>query len=124
MPVPPALNGTVAPVNEIDVSLAADPAVTVPPQVLVNAGVEKTFNPAGKISLQAAPVIAWVVDGLVMVRVNVEAVLATMVAGVKVLATVGAARRTLNSAVAATVLPAPSSVLKKPAVGLAGMVLV
>lgn len=122
--VPPALNGTVAPLMAMDVSLAALPAVTVPPQVFVKPGMENTFIPAGKISLHATPVMACVVDGLVMVNVSVVLVLATMVLGLKLLATVGAARRTASGAVAATVLPPPSVVLRKPAVGAAGMVLV
>lgn len=62
------------------------------------------------------------VEGLLIVRVIVVALLATMVVGLNVLVTVGAARRTANGAVAATVLPPPSSVLKNPAVGVAGMV--
>jgi hypothetical protein len=124
VPVPVAVKGTVAPVTLKDVSLATLPAVTVPPQVLVNAGVENTFMPDGKTSLHATPVIAVVVDGLLMVKVMVVALLATMVLGLKVFVTVGAAKRTANGAVAATVLPPPSSVLRKPTVGVAGIVLV
>ena len=124
VPAPPAVKGTVAPVKVKDVSLATLPAVTVPPQVLVKAGVANTFMPAGKISLHAAPVMAWVVDGLLMVKVIVVALLATMVDGLNVLSTVGAAKRTASGAVAATVLPPPSRVLKNPAVGEAGIVLV
>jgi hypothetical protein len=58
LPVPPALNGTVAAFIAIEVSFAAFPAVTIPPHVFVKLGMEKTFIPAGKISLQATPVIA------------------------------------------------------------------
>jgi hypothetical protein len=122
--VPPALNGTVAPLMDIDVSFARVPAVTVPPQVLVKPGVENTFIPAGKISLQATPVIACVVDGLTIVSSMVDAVFATMVEGLKLLLTIGAAKRTDNGAEAATVFPPPFVVFKKPAVGDAGMVFV
>jgi hypothetical protein len=122
--VPPALNGTVAPVMEIDVSLTTFPAVTVPPQVLVKPGVENTFIPAGKISLHATPTIACVVDGLAIVSNMVVAVFATMVEGLKLLLTIGAAKRTASGAVAATVFPPPFEVFRKPAVGDAGMVLV
>ena len=120
VPVPAAVNGTVAPVTLNDVSLATLPAVTVPPQELVKLGVANTFMPDGKISLQAAPVMAWVVDGLLIVNVIVVALLATIVLGANDLATVGAARRTANGAVAATVLLPPSSVTKDAT----GMVLV
>jgi hypothetical protein len=123
LPVPPALNGTVAPVIAIDVSSAALPAVTVPPQEFVKLGLVNTFIPAGKISLQATPVIACVVDGLIIVNDSVVAVLATIVDGVKLLLTVGAAKRTDKGAVAATVFPPPLVVFKKPDVGDAGMVL-
>ena len=58
LPVPPALNGTVAPLSAIEVSLAAIPAVTVPPHVFVKLGMEKTLMPAGKISFQATPAMA------------------------------------------------------------------
>lgn len=122
--VPPALNGTVAPVMEIDVSLTTFPAVTVPPQVLVKAGVENTFIPAGKISLHATPTIACVVDGLAIVSNMVVAVFATMVEGLKLLLTIGAAKRTASGAVAATVFPPPFEVFRKPAAGDAGMVFV
>jgi hypothetical protein len=120
--VPPALNGTVAPLTEIDVSLATFPAVTVPPQVLAKPGVENTLIPAGKISLHTTPAIACVVDGLTIVNIMVVAVLATMVEGLKLLLTIGAAKRTASGAVAATVLPPPFAVFKNPAVGDAGMV--
>ena len=112
--VPAALNGTVAPLRAMEVSLATLPALTVPPHELVKAGVENTFKPAGKISLQATPVIACTVDGLVIVNVMVVDVFATMVEGLKLFATVGAAKRTLNGAVAATVLAPPLAVLKEP----------
>ena len=118
--VPPALKGTVAPLIAIEVSLATVPAVTVPPHVLVKPGAEKTFIPAGKMSLQTAPVMVCVVDGLVMVNVIVLAVLATMVVGLKLFATVGAVKRTFKSAVAATVLAPPLVVLNEPT----GMILV
>ena len=123
-PVPPALNGTVAPVIAIEVSLAMLPAVTVPPQVLLKPGIENTFIPAGKISLHATPLMACVVDGLAMVNVRVVLVLATMVVGLKLFATAGAARRTLSDALAATVLPPASKVLRNPVAGDAGIVLV
>jgi hypothetical protein len=84
--VPPALKGTVALLIAIEVSLAAVPAVTVPPHVLVKLGTENTFIPAGKMSLHTTPVIACVVDGLVMVNVSVVLVLAMMVVGLKLLA--------------------------------------
>lgn len=122
VPVPVAVNGTVAPVKAKEVSLATLPAVTVPPHELVKDGVENTFIPAGKISLHDTPVMAWIVEGLLIVKVIVVAVLATMVVGLNVLVTVGAAKRTANGAVAATVFPPPSSVLKNPAVGEAGIV--
>ena len=118
--VPPALKGTVAPLIAIEVSLAAVPAVTVPPHVLVKPGAEKTFIPAGKMSLQTAPVMVCVVDGLVIVRVMVVAVFATIVVGLKLFATVGAVKRTFKSAVAATVLAPPLVVLNEPT----GMILV
>lgn len=124
LPVPPALNGTVAALMPNDASFATLPDVTVPPQVLLKPGVEKTFMPAGKMSLNAAPVIACAVDGLTSVNVMVVALLATMVAGLKLLVSVGAAKRTDNGALAAMVLPPPLLVLRKPAVGDAGMVLV
>jgi hypothetical protein len=119
--VPPALNGTVAPLMEIDVSLARFPAVTVPPQVLAKLGVENTLIPAGKISLHATPTIAWVVEGLTIVNSILVAVFATIVEGLKLLLTIGAAKRTASGAVAATVFPPPFAVFKKPAVGDAGM---
>lgn len=118
--VPVALNGTVAPLRAIEVSFATLPALTVPPHELLKAGVENTFKPAGKMSLHAAPVMACVVDGLVMVKVMVLAVLATMVVGLKLFATVGAVKRTFKSAVAATVLAPPLVVLNEPT----GMILV
>ena len=118
--VPPALKGTVAPLIAIEVSLATVPAVTVPPHVLVKPGAEKTFIPAGKMSLQTAPVMVCVVDGLVIVRVMVVAVFATIVVGLKLFATVGAVKRTFKSAVAATVLAPPLVVLNEPT----GMILV
>lgn len=123
LPVPPALKGTVAPLNAMEVSLARLPEPTVPPQVLLNAGVPNTFMPAGKMSLMAAPVMAVVVDGLVMVMVSVVAALATMVLGENTFATAGAAKRTASGAVAAVVLPPPLAVLTAPAVGEAAMVL-
>ena len=119
-PVPLALNGTVMPVMLSDVSLAMFPATTVPPQLLMKFGFKNTFMPDGKISLHAAPVMACVVEGLLIVNVIVVALLATMVDGLKVFVTVGAARRTANGAVAATVLLPPSSVVK----AATGMVLV
>jgi hypothetical protein len=54
----------------------------------------------------------------------VDAVFATMVEGLKLLLTMGAAKRTDNGAEAATVFPPPFVVFKKPAVGDAGMVFV
>jgi hypothetical protein len=122
--VPLILNGTVAPLIAIDVSLAALPAVTEPPHVLVKTGVPNTFIPAGKISLHATPVIACVVDGLAIVSTMLVAVFATMVEGLKLLLTVGAAKRTDSGAVAAAVFPPPFVVFKKPAEGDAGMVFV
>jgi len=58
LPVPPALNGTVAPLSAIEVSLAAFPAVTVPAHEFVKLGMEKTLIPAGKMSFQVTPAIA------------------------------------------------------------------
>lgn len=123
LPVPPALKGTVAPVKAIEVSLARLPEPTVPPQLLLKLGVPNTFMPAGKMSLMAAPVMAVVVDGLVMVMVSVVAALATMVVGENALMSVGAAKRTASGALAAVVLPPPLAVLTAPGVGEAGMVL-
>ena len=50
------------------------------------------------------------------------AVFATIVEGLKLLLTIGAARRTASGAVAATVFPPPFAVFKKPGVGEAGIV--
>jgi hypothetical protein len=119
-PVPAALNGTVAPVMLNDVSLAALPAVTVPPQELLNPGVAVTFMPDGKMSLHTAPVIAWVVDGLLIVKVIIVAVLATMVLGANDFVTAGAANLTASNEVAATAFAAPCNVVSAPT----GMVLV
>jgi hypothetical protein len=124
LPVPPALNGTVAAVNAIEVSLAALPVPTVPPQVLVKLGVPNTFMPAGKISLNAAPVMAVVVDGLVRVMVKVVALLAMMLVGENAFSTTGAVKRTASGAVAAALFPPPLAVLNEPAVGEAAIVLV
>jgi hypothetical protein len=124
LPVPPALKGTVAPVNVNDVSPAVLPVPTVPPQVLAKLGVPNTFMPAGKISLNAAPVMAVVVDGLLRVIVNVVALLAMMVVGENAFTTTGAVKRTASGAVAAMLLPPPLAVLKAPTVGEAAMVLV
>ena len=123
LPVPPALNGTVALLIAIDVSSAAAPEVTVPPQVLVKFGTENTFNPTGNMSLQVTPDIACTVDELMMVNVKVVAVKAEMVEGLKFFATEGAAKRTPKDALAGAVLPPPSAVLRKPCPGDAAMVL-
>lgn len=124
LPVPPALNGIVAPLIASEPLPAALPEVTVPPQELLKLGVENTCMPDGNTSVSAAPVIAVVVDGLVRVIVIVVAVLAMMGLTLNALVIVGAAKRTANGAVAATVLPPPSRVLRKPTVGEAGIVLV
>lgn len=59
-----------------------------------------------------------------MVNVIAVLVLATMVPALKPLATIGAAKRTANGAMAATVFEPPLEVFKKPAVGEGGIVLV
>ena len=123
LPVPPALNGTVAPVNTNEVSAATVPVLTLPPHELVKLGVPNTFIPAGKMSLSAAPAMAVVVEGLVRVRVSVVALFATMVVGENVLLNKGAARRTANGAVAAVPLPPPLAVLSAPTAGEAAIVL-
>ncbi len=122
--VPPALKGIVMPLVPSEASFATLPDETVPPQVLLKFGTKNTFIPAGKLSVSAAPVIDVVVDGLVSVNVIVVGLLATMVPTLKLLARLGAAKRTTSGAAAATGLPPPSSVLRKPAMGDAGMVLV
>ena len=124
LPVPAALNGTKAPLIPKEPSPAALPELTVPPHVLLKLGAPKTFMPAGKISLSVAVVMAVEVDGLVITNVRVVGVLATIVLGLKLLVSVGAASRTARTAEAATVLPPPSSVLKNPVAGVAGMLLV
>ena len=122
--MPPALNGTTAPLIPKEPSPATLPELTVPPHVLLKLGAPKTFMPAGKMSLNDAPVMGVEVDELVITSVMVVGVLATIVLGLKLLVSVGAASRTAKAAEAATVLPPPSSVFKNPVAGVAGMLLV
>ena len=71
------------PVSEIRVSPCALPGDTVPPQVLLNAGVLATDMPAGKGSTTARPARdTGLPAGLLMVRVSVDVPPAVMLAGV------------------------------------------
>lgn len=79
-------------------------AVAVPPHVLLRLGVEAMTNPAGKLSVNAMPLSATFVFGLVMLNVSDVVPFTGMLAAPKVLAMAGG-EATVRFAVA--VLPVP-----------------
>ena len=65
-------------------------AVTAPPQVVPALGTAAITTPLGKVSMSGAVRLATVLLGLLKVMVRVETPPASMVAGLKVLPSVGA----------------------------------
>jgi hypothetical protein len=78
------LAGIEPPLRVSPVELAVPPE-SVPPQVLDTLGVDATVIPEGKLSVNASPVVAVLVDGLVLVIARVLAPPYAMLVGVKLL---------------------------------------
>src|SRR5204863_4220645 len=100
--LPPA--AAIVPLASVRVVDPAVLPVTVPPQVFVNAGVEATWSPAGKVSVKPSPVTPPEVALLVMVMVIVPTPVPTL--ALKLLAADGVLLTVIEALVAAVLLPA------------------